>query len=173
MLETPEELARLQALLHRSMADAGPHLREIIEPERRLDARRLTELLPGMRLLVLATATADGLPVTAPVDGYFLHGTFWFSLGTEAVRTRHMTVRPHVSATHLPGESLAVTVHGSAQRFETTTCRCRDPRSPSGWTRLTPSGLASSRRRCSRSTWGARCRSVQHLSVAPRAGATR
>jgi hypothetical protein len=128
MLETPEELDQLQALLDRSMAAAGPHLREIIEPERRLDARRLTELLWGMRLLVLATVTADGRPLTAPVHGYFLHGTFWFSLGSEAVRTRHLTVRPHVSATHLPNESLGVTVHGTAQRFDLRGDECADLR---------------------------------------------
>jgi hypothetical protein len=128
MLETPDELARLQALLDRSIADAGPHLTEIIEPARRLDAHQLTEDLQGMRLLVLATVTADGRPLTAPVDGYFLHGTFWFSLGTHAVRTRHMTRRPHISATHLPGESFAVTVHGSAQRFDLRADECADLR---------------------------------------------
>ena len=154
MLETPDELDRLQDLLDHSMAHGGPHLRDIIGPERRLNARQLTERLTGMRLLVLATATADGRPLTAPVDGYFLHGTFWFSLGTEAVRTRHLTARPHVSATHLPSESLAVTMHGAAQRSisedpsvptcvrpcSTTTSRYRDPRLPSGWTRSTRSG---------------------------------
>jgi hypothetical protein len=30
------------------------------------------------------------------------------------VRFRHIRSRPHVSATHLPGEELAVTVHGRA-----------------------------------------------------------
>jgi Pyridoxamine 5'-phosphate oxidase len=128
MLETPEELDSLQDLLDRSMADAGPHLRDIIGPERRLDAHQLTERLTGMRLLVLATVTADGRPRTAPVDGYFLHGTFWFSLGTEAVRTRHLAARPYVSATHLPGESLAVTVHGTAQRFDLRGSDCADLR---------------------------------------------
>ncbi len=89
MFETPEELDRLQDVLDRSMADAGPHLRDIIGPEVRLDARQLTERLPGMRLLV-RTVTADGRPLTAPVDGYFLHGTFWFSLGAMGVRTGHL-----------------------------------------------------------------------------------
>ena len=69
MLETPQEFERLQALLDASMEEAGPHLRGIITDERRLDARQLTERLTGMRLLVLATATSDGRPVTAPVDG--------------------------------------------------------------------------------------------------------
>ena len=128
MLETPEELDRLQSLLDRSMASAGPHLREIIGPERRLDARALTECLTGMRLLVLATVCADGRPLTAPVDGYFLHGTFWFSLGATAVRTRHLTERPQVSATHLPDDSLAVTVHGRAERHDLRSDACADLR---------------------------------------------
>jgi general stress protein 26 len=115
MLETPRELDDLQALLDASMASAGPHLSSIIAGERRLDARQLSERLQGMCLLVLATATADGRPLAGPVDGYFLHGTFWFSSGTESVRMRHLAARPAVSATHLPGEDLAVTVHGRAE----------------------------------------------------------
>jgi Pyridoxamine 5'-phosphate oxidase len=117
MLETPDELTRLQALLDASMAAAGPHLRDIITDERRLNARELTERLQGMRLLVLATVTADGRPLAGPVDGYFLHGTFWFSSGRDAVRMRHLAARRACSATHLPGEKLAVTVHGRAERF--------------------------------------------------------
>ena len=118
MLETPEEMANLQALLDASMADAGPHLRDIVTGDRRLSAVQLTERLQGMRLLVLATATADGRPLTGPVDGYFLHGTFWFSSGSRSVRLRHLARRPSCSATHLPGEQLAVTVHGKAEQFE-------------------------------------------------------
>ena len=117
MLETPAELARLQQLLDDSMAAAGPHLASIITPERRLTAGELAERLQGMRLLVLATATVDGRPLAGPVDGYFLHGTFWFSSGTDAVRMRHLAARPAVSATHLPGDELAVTVHGRAELF--------------------------------------------------------
>ena len=115
MLETPQELDRLQNLLDASMASAGPHLRDIISDERRLGARQLTERLEGLCLLVLATATADGRPLGGPVDGYFLHGTFWFSSGTRSVRMRHLAARPAVSATYLPGEELAVTVHGRAE----------------------------------------------------------
>jgi hypothetical protein len=117
MHETPEELATLQALLDASMATAGPHLRDIITEERRLTAAQLVERLQGMRLLVLATVTADGRPLAGPVDGYFLHGTFWFSSGLDSVRLRHLASRPACSATHVPGEELAVTVHGRAERF--------------------------------------------------------
>jgi general stress protein 26 len=122
MLETPEELGNLQRLLDHSMAGAGEHLRGIITGERRLSAADLAGRLPGMRLLTVATVTADGRPLAGPVDGYFLHGTFWFSSGRNSVRMRHLAARPAVSATHLPGEELAVTVHGRAELVE-----LRDP----------------------------------------------
>jgi Pyridoxamine 5'-phosphate oxidase len=118
MLETPDEIDRLQVLLDRSAAGAGPHLRGIITDERRLSAGRLCEILLGMRLLVVATVTADERPLAGPVDGYFLHGSFCFSSGRDSVRMRHLAVRPAVSATYLPGEELAVTVHGRAELFD-------------------------------------------------------
>jgi general stress protein 26 len=117
MLETAEEIERLQDLLDSSMANAGSHLRGIVTVDRRLGAPELAERLQGMRLLVLATVTADGRPLAGPVDGYFLHGMFWFSSGRDSVRMRHLAARPAVSATHLPGEELAVTVHGRAELF--------------------------------------------------------
>ena len=104
------------------MAGAGEHLRGIITGERRLSAADLAGRLQGMRLLTAATVTADGRPLAGPVDGYFLHGTFWFSSGRNSVRMRHLAARPAVSATHLPGEELAVTVHGRAELLD-----LRDP----------------------------------------------
>ena len=156
MLETPQEFERLQALLDASMEDAGPHLRGIITDERRLDARQLTERLTGMRLLVLATATADGRPVGGPVDGYFLHGTFWFSSGTESVRMRHLAARPAVSATHLPGEDLAVTVHGRARCFPMGDAACGDLRQAMLDEYLPKQGPAFQEWLDSADAWGAR-----------------
>jgi hypothetical protein len=118
MLETQRELAQLQQVLTASMEGAGPHLRDIIAPERRLSAEALCARLRGMRLLVVATVTADGRPLAGPVDGYFLHGTFHFSSGRNSVRMRHLAARPAVSATHLPSETLAVTLHGRAEVYE-------------------------------------------------------
>jgi nitroimidazol reductase NimA-like FMN-containing flavoprotein (pyridoxamine 5'-phosphate oxidase superfamily) len=118
MLETPEEIDRLQQLLDRSAAAAGPHLRGIITDERHLSARQVIQRLRGMRLLMVATVTGDGRPLAGPVDGYFLHGSFYFSSGRDSVRMRHLAARPAVSATHLPGEELAVTVHGRAELFD-------------------------------------------------------
>jgi nitroimidazol reductase NimA-like FMN-containing flavoprotein (pyridoxamine 5'-phosphate oxidase superfamily) len=112
--ETAADIADLQDLLDRSYEASGPHLRRIITPERRLDAGEVAERLSGMCLLALATATADGRPIVGPVDGIFLRGAFHFGSSPDSVRFRHIRARPHVSATHLPGEELAVTVHGRA-----------------------------------------------------------
>jgi hypothetical protein len=118
MRETPDELTALQRLLDASAEAAGPHLRSIISDERRVDAAALSERLQGMCLLVVATVTADARPLVGPVDGYFLHGTFWFSSGRDSVRMRHLAARPAVSATYLPGEEFAVTVHGRVELFD-------------------------------------------------------
>ena len=67
-----------------------------------------------MRLLALATVTGDGRPMVGPVDGIFYRGSFHFGSAPDSVRLRHIALRPQVSATHLPGEELAVTVHGHA-----------------------------------------------------------
>jgi hypothetical protein len=112
--ETPADLAALQDLLDRSYAIAGPHLLRIITPERRLSAAQVADRLTGMRLLALATVTADGRPIVGPVDGIFFRGAFHFGSSPDSVRFRHIRNRPQVSATHLPGEDLAVTVHGRA-----------------------------------------------------------
>jgi nitroimidazol reductase NimA-like FMN-containing flavoprotein (pyridoxamine 5'-phosphate oxidase superfamily) len=114
MHETPADLAALQALLDRSYALAGPHLLRIHTEERRLSAEEVAARLTGMRLLALATVTADGRPIVGPVDGIFLRGAFHFGSSPDSVRFRHIRARPQVSATHLPGEELAVTIHGRA-----------------------------------------------------------
>jgi uncharacterized pyridoxamine 5'-phosphate oxidase family protein len=112
--ETEADIAALQQLIDRSYAAAGPHLLGIHTPERRLTAVQVSERLNGMCLLALATVTADGRPIVGPVDGIFYRGAFHFGSSPDSVRFRHIRARPQVSATHLPGEHLAVTVHGRA-----------------------------------------------------------
>ena len=118
MHEMLDELNLLQRLLDMSAAAAGPHLSSIITEDRRLSAGRLCEQLQGMRLLAVATVTGDGRPLVGPVDGYFVHGSFYFSSGRDSVRMSHLATRPAVSATHIHGEELAVTVHGRAELFD-------------------------------------------------------
>jgi nitroimidazol reductase NimA-like FMN-containing flavoprotein (pyridoxamine 5'-phosphate oxidase superfamily) len=124
MNETPSDLAALQDLLDRSMAAAGAHLASIVTPDRRLTARQVCERLTGMRLLALATVTAYGRPLVGPVDGIFYRGSFHFGSSPDSVRLRHIRHRPHVSATHLPGEELAVTVHGRATAVDVRSTEC-------------------------------------------------
>ncbi len=114
MRELPADITALQELLDRSYASAGSHLLSIHTVERRLRAEQLCERLAGMRLLALATVTADGRPILGPVDGIFYRGAFHFGSSPESARFRHIRARPYVSATHAPGEELAVTVHGRA-----------------------------------------------------------
>lgn len=118
MRETEADLARMQDLLDRSFAGAGPHLLGIITPERRLEAEAIARRLTGMRLLAMATATTDGRPIVGPVDGIFVRGSFHFGSSPRSVRARHLRARPYVSATHLPGEEFAVTVHGRAVELD-------------------------------------------------------
>jgi nitroimidazol reductase NimA-like FMN-containing flavoprotein (pyridoxamine 5'-phosphate oxidase superfamily) len=112
--ETADDLAVLQELLDASDDAAGAHLRSIISAERRLSAVQVCARLTGMRLLALATSTADGRPIVGPVDGIFHRGSWYFGSAPDSLRFRHIRARPTVSATHLPGEELAVTVHGRA-----------------------------------------------------------
>jgi nitroimidazol reductase NimA-like FMN-containing flavoprotein (pyridoxamine 5'-phosphate oxidase superfamily) len=112
--ESKQDLAALEALLERSYATAGAHLLRIHTPDRRLAAEQVAARLSGMCLLALATTTADGRPIVGPVDGVFYRGSFYFGSAPDSVRFRHIRMRPWVSATHLPGEHLAITVHGRA-----------------------------------------------------------
>ena len=114
MHESPADIEALQDLLDRTYAAAGAHLLRIHTPERRLDAQQVVQRLDGMCLLVLATVTADCRPIVGPVDGIFYRGAFHFGSSPDSVRFRHIRTRPNVSATHLPGEELAITVHGRA-----------------------------------------------------------
>jgi hypothetical protein len=112
--ESPADIEALQELLDRSYAAAGAHLLRIHTRERRLSAENVVERLTGMCLLALATVTADCRPLVGPVDGIFYRGAFHFGSSPDSVRFRHIRSRPHVSATHVPGEELAITVHGRA-----------------------------------------------------------
>jgi len=118
MYESADDLKHLQDLLDRSYAAAGEHLRSIITPEWRMTAEETVELLQGMKLLALATVTRDGKPLVGPVDGLFYKGQFWFGSSPDSVRFRHIRERPWVSATHMPSEQYAVTVHGRAEEID-------------------------------------------------------
>lgn len=115
MHEGPDDIAAMQRTLDESYRRAGRHLRDIHAAGRRPDAGQVASRLAGMCLLSLATTTGDGRPLTGPVDGIFYRGAFHFGSSPDSLRFRHIHRRPWVSATHLPGEEFAVTVHGTAR----------------------------------------------------------
>jgi len=149
--ESADDLTALQELLDRSYDAAGPHLRRIITPERRLTAEQVSERLTGMCLLSLATVTADNRPIVGPVDGIFFRGAFHFGSAPDSVRFRHIRSRPQVSATHLPREELSVTVHGRAVEidvegdFRQTLLDVYLPRYGPEWEQFIESGVAYAR----------------------------
>ncbi len=132
MFETADDLARMQSVMDASYARAGTHLAAVHEDRWKVTAADIVERMQGMCLLVLATSTSDGRPLTAPVDGFLIHGQLCFSSSPTSLRFRHLRARPAVSATHLPAEEFAVTVHGRARELDVTDA---DERIAAGLTR--------------------------------------
>lgn len=118
MNETDDDMAWMQRLLDASYAAAGTHLRDIHIAAARLTAEQVVERLDGMRVFVVATVAADGRPFSGPVDAFLHRGRVHFGTSPAAVRARHLTRSPEVSATYVEGEGLVVTVHGRARRLD-------------------------------------------------------
>jgi pyridoxamine 5'-phosphate oxidase-like protein len=114
MFETEADIAWLQELIDRSHVGASRQMRDILTPERRLNARQVVAYLQGTKHLALATVTARGEPRVSPVDGVFLWGRFTFGSTADSARMTHLRRRPAVSATHFIGDVIAITVHGRA-----------------------------------------------------------
>ncbi len=120
MYESIEELDELQDLLDRSYRNAGPHLRAVQSPDKRLSAADMCRLLDGVNVLDLATVSPSGRPLVAPVDGLFFHGRFYFGSADDSVRFRHIRANPYVSAACTRGVAFSVLVHGEARMIDTS-----------------------------------------------------
>ena len=114
MHETDDDLRWLQALLDRSHAGMGPHMRSILTPERTLTASQVVTHLRGIKHVALGTVTAAGEPRVGPLDALFIRGRFHVGTGGAAARLRHLRCRPAVSLSHFVGDEIAITVHGRA-----------------------------------------------------------
>lgn len=114
MWETDAELDDLQQLLDRSFESSSLHLRSIMEPKRRLDARRLSAELPSPAVLNIATVTARGEPRVSAVDGHFLHGRWHWTTDASSPKITHLRARPAISASYTPKDGYGVFVHGTA-----------------------------------------------------------
>lgn len=115
MLETPEELSALQALLDRSHGGGGAHLGSIVTAERRLNATQIANYLQGVKHVAFATVDSRGEPMVAPLDGWFIHGQWVVGTAANAVRTRHIQRNPAVSLAHVVGDDIGIWAHGRAR----------------------------------------------------------
>ena len=117
MRETEADLVELQALLDRSDGAAGPHLRSIFDDRQRATASDVVATLDGVFEMHLATVTAGGAPLVAPLDGILFHGKVWFGLPAASLRARLVRRNAAVSAS-FTRESFAFIVHGTAHELE-------------------------------------------------------
>ena len=114
--ETAAEIAELQALIDHSHANARPHMREIIHPGTySLSAKQVVRLLDGMKTIAVAAPAPNGDPLVGPMDGWFLHGRFFFSSAGDAIRIKGLRKRPQASIAYYDGEKFAITAHGRAE----------------------------------------------------------
>ncbi len=115
MYETAEDIQNLQALLDRSIEQAGEFLRASFEmPTHSLSARQLVHLWQGLQTVAFATATKKGEPLVAPIGALLFHGRFYIPTVASALRTRHVLHRPAISFTFYQGNDVAVILHGEA-----------------------------------------------------------
>jgi Pyridoxamine 5'-phosphate oxidase len=113
MRETAGELAQLQALIDRSHARIGTHMGNITHPDRyALSARQVVRLLDGMQTVAVAAPAPNGDPLVAPMDGWFLHGRFYFSSAGDSVRIRGLQRRARASIAFFDAERFLINAHG-------------------------------------------------------------
>ena len=113
MRETAKELAALQALIDRSFKRTGPHMKAIIHPGKySLNAKQVVKLLDGMKTVAVAAPAPNGDPLVAPMDGWFLHGKFFFSSGGDSIRVKGLRKRPRASIAYFEGEKFLINAHG-------------------------------------------------------------
>lgn len=88
----------------------------IIQPGKyTLSARQVVKLLVGMKTVAVAAPAPNGDPLVGPMDGWFVHGKFYWSSGGNSVRIRGLHVRPRVSVCAFEGEDYAITAHGHGE----------------------------------------------------------
>lgn len=115
MRETASELTTLQALIDRSLERTGPHMKTIIHPDKyALSAKQVVKLLDGMKTVAVAAPAPNGDPLVAPMDGWFLHGKFFFSSSGDSIRIKGLRKRSRASIAYFEGEKFLINAHGAA-----------------------------------------------------------
>ena len=126
MHETAEDLQALQAILDRSFARAGTHLRSVFRNKAPMSSSDVAATLRSAFVLHLATVSnSTHHPFVAPIDGFLLHGRLLFSMVDDSVRARHLRRWPPVSASYADANGACVIAHGRAVEVDSTLSHVR------------------------------------------------
>jgi len=88
-------------------------MKAITDPSKySLNAKQVVKLLDGMKTVAVAALAPNGDPLVAPMDGWFLHGKFFFSSGGDSIRIRGLRRRPRASIAYFEGEKFLINAHG-------------------------------------------------------------
>ena len=60
----------------------------------------------------MAAPAPNGDPLVAPMDGWFLHGKFFFSSGGDSIRIKGLRKRPRARIAFFEGEKFLINAHG-------------------------------------------------------------
>ena len=115
MLESAADIEGLQRLFDAHLARANPHMRSIVTPARRLNARQVVRYMTGTRHVALATVTSKGEPRVSPLDSVFIRGRFTLGTAEQATKIGHLRRNPACSVVHMDGDRVAVVVNGDAE----------------------------------------------------------
>ncbi len=117
----PEVLARLQHLLDRSRAAAGPAVRDTFDhSDRRMTAAEFVTFWNGTRMKAMATVGNSGKPHIAPVHAEFVNGHLRSTIYENAVRRRDLRDNADVALTTWGPSGATAIVYGRARELPNT-----------------------------------------------------
>ena len=113
---TAESLARLQAVIDRSRASAGPAVLDTFAHEdRKMTATEFVAFWNASRLKAMSTVGASGAPHIAPVHAEFVGGRLRTTIYEKAVRRRDLRDNPQVAFTTWGPNGAAAILYGIAR----------------------------------------------------------
>ena len=126
---TQDKLAKLQALIERSVRTATPAVADSVGfPERQMKAAELVEFVKQCRMIAMATVGPAGQPHIAPVHAE-LDGTMLRTVIYEnAIRRQDLALNPRVAFTTWKDGAVAI-LYGEAREVPDSLAEARPGRS--------------------------------------------
>jgi hypothetical protein len=120
MHETAETMRKLQEIMARSAATAGPAMRQnFAVPAWTMSAEEFVAFWGEGRMASVSTASARGDVHVAPLDVQLIDGVFHVATFAHAVRLRDHRARPRCAISSWDGPYRAVIVYGDAREAGT------------------------------------------------------